>query len=123
MTPGQYAANITSRFGQPPRGQSLEQWLASMENAAMRGRLPNRTGTQIITPEMRAILSERNLEAGRKRMAQLLEAMTCPMTHADMMQATGWAASTVSRALNRACEEGLIVADGKRKPQIWVKVP
>jgi hypothetical protein len=63
MTPAEYAANITARFGKPLRGRSLFAWLADMENAASRTRPPMNTA-------MRKTVSE-------ARVAAILEYVRC----------------------------------------------
>lgn len=120
-TEEQYRANIFAHFGHPPAGMDLAQWLARMENRAMRAAIGTSApvGSHTVSDEMRAKLREASHQRGIRTMQEVLAALTEPMTREDLMSVTGMHATTVQSALNRALDQDLVRKTKAKTFVIW----
>lgn len=121
-----YVDKLHARFGFPPPGLNLAEWLAEMESREMRkamglpaNGLAQGFGAGLITEAMRQKLRDAALQKGKERMEELLKVLRKPMTVDQMIIKTGWSKTTVRRALNRAHNENRVTLAHKKAPQVW----
>ena len=102
-------------------GRANLKKLADMENA---GLSKNRDGhgSEGMTTEGRNRIAAFRRADGQRTLAILLDAMTEPMTRADLSRKTGIAESTISHAMIRARNDGLVTRKTVHRFAIWERV-
>ena len=112
-----YQATILAKYGKMP---SMAE-LAKGENAVMR-KTRDGHGSEGMTTEGRNRIAAFRRADGQRTLAILLDAMTEPMTRADLSRKTGIAESTISHAMIRAQNDGLVTRKTVHRFAIWERV-
>ena len=113
-----YQASIIARFGKLPSWAEL----ARREKRAMSGNADRPGSSRVFTGEARERIAAHRRAEGERTVNAIIDALTAPMTRGEISDATGLAESTITQAMHRALDAGMVSRSTVKRLVYWHRV-
>ena len=115
---GAYRAKLIARFGKVPPPEEL----ARLEACAMSGNADRPGSSRVFTGEARERIAAHRRAEGERTVNAIIDALTAPMTRGEISDATGLAESTITQAMHRALDAGMVSRSTVKRLVYWHRV-